>query len=585
MVCLQEAYKNSLSVEDVDSWTGTLVGRPKSGTFRTADIVGLDTLSFVAKTAFDKCIDDPERDIFKIPDFLEKMIKNKNLGQKTGAGFYKKIDKGVIHSIDFKSMDYTPMNKKRYGSIRIAKESTDLSVRIKKLVKADDTCGNFIWETVSRTLLYAASLNNLISDDIISIDSAMKWGFGWELGPFEVWDSIGLDYSLNRMKQEGKKIPLWIEDMIKEGHNSFYNFNDGNKVYYDINSKSYKNIPKDISAISFEVLKNQDKLLKKNWSASVVDLDDGVLGIEYHSVLKKELNPIDGSMLETIDWALDHVSENGYKGLVISGEGPNFCAGANLNMILAMAQRKDWDSINNVTGLMQNIMQKIRFSSFPVVAAPYGLVLGGGFETIGACDRIVAAAESYIGLVEVGVGLIPGAGGNLRMINNLSKKMKSSMPGAFPVVQKAFETIGFAKVATSAEHAKSYGYLTSDDIVVANRSQVLSKGKDEVLNMSSIGYTSPEEQKYKLPGASGRLVIKSSIKGLVKAGKISPHDALIAEKLGYVLTGGSKGGPLSPVDEQYLLDIEREMFVSLCGEPKTLDRIGFMLKKGKPLRN
>ena len=253
-------------------------------------------------------------------------------------------------------------------------------------------------------------------------------------------------------------------------------------------------------------------------------------------------------------------------------------------MILAMALRKDWDSINEVTQLMQNIMQKMRFSNFPVVAAPYGLVLGGGFETIGACDRIVAAAESYIGLVEVGVGLIPGAGGNLRMINNLSKKMKSAMPGAFPVVQKAFETIGFAKVGTSAEHARSYGYLKTDDLVVPNRSHILHTAKEQVLKLSE-SYSPPEEEKYRLPGGSGRLVIKSSIKSFVKSGKISEHDALIAEKLGYVLTGGSKGGPLSPISEQYLLDIERETFVSLCGEQKTLDRIDYMLKKGKPLRN
>jgi 3-hydroxyacyl-CoA dehydrogenase len=276
--------------------------------------------------------------------------------------------------------------------------------------------------------------------------------------------------------------------------------------------------------------------------------------------------------------------ENKYKGLILSGDGPNFCAGANLNMILAMASRKDWDSINNVTQLMQNVMQKIRFSNFPVVAAPYGLVLGGGFETIGACDRIVAASESYIGLVEVGVGLIPGAGGNLRMINNLSQKMKSAMPGAFPVVQKAFETIGFAKVGTSAEHSRSYGYLKSDDISMPNRSQILDRAKEEVLSMAST-YQAPEEQKFKLPGGSGRLVIKSSIKSFVKSGKISEHDALIAEKLGYVLTGGSKGGPLSPISEQYLLDIEREVFVSLCGEQKSIDRIEYMLKKGKPLRN
>jgi 3-hydroxyacyl-CoA dehydrogenase len=412
----------------------------------------------------------------------------------------------------------------------------------------------------------------------------MKWGFGWDLGPFEVWDALGLDYALNRMKEEGKAVPDWVSVMAAKGIKSFYSYDNGKKICYDKSKESYLALQVAENNMSFEQLKQQNNLIRKNWSASIIDLGDGVAGIEYHSALKKDLNPIDGSILETIDWALDWVSDNNYKGLVISGEGPNFCAGANLNMILAMAERKDWDSINQVTQLMQNIMQKVRFSNFPVVAAPYGLVLGGGFETIGACDRIVAASESYVGLVEVGVGLIPGAGGNLRMISNLSKKMKSAMPGAFPVVQKAFETIGFAKVGTSAEHARSYGYLTVDDIVIPNRDQILFKAKQEVISMSG-DYNPPEEQRYKLPGGSGRLVIKSSIKGFLKAGKISEHDALIAEKLGYVLTGGSKGGPMSPVSEQYLLDIEREVFVSLCGEQKTLDRIGYMLKKGKPLRN
>ena len=584
MVCLQEAYKGSLSVEDVDAWTGTLVGRPKSGTFRTADIVGLDTLAFVAKTAYDKCENDPERDKFNMPDFVQKMIENKWLGQKAGQGFYKKIDKGVIHSIDFKSMDYSPMNKKRYGSIRIAKESTELSLRLKSLVLSDDACGEFLWKSISSTMLYASSLTGEISDDIVNIDNAMKWGFGWELGPFEVWDALGLEYCVERMKGEGKKIPDWIEEMISKNISSFYSYNEGSKVFYDVASGQYQALSVNDKELSFSALKKKNNLIKKDWSASVVDLGDGVAGVEFHSVLKKELNPIDGSILQTIDWALDWVEENNYKGLVISGDGANFCAGANLTMILSMAERKDWDSIEGVTHLMQNVMQKIRFSPFPVVAAPYGLVLGGGFETIGACDKIVAAAESYIGLVEVGVGLIPGAGGNLRMIDNLSVKMKSAMPGAFPVVQKAFETVGFAKVGTSAEHSRSYGYLIDGDITVYNRDHVLSTAKSEVINMSE-SYSPPEEKSYKLPGASGRLVIKSSIKGFVKAGKISEHDALIAEKLGYVLTGGSKGGPMSPVSEQYLLDIEREVFVSLCGEQKTVDRIGYMLKKGKPLRN
>ena len=288
--------------------------------------------------------------------------------------------------------------------------------------------------------------------------------------------------------------------------------------------------------------------------------------------------------METLKFARDWTIENNYKGMVVSGDGKNFSAGANLNIILDFSEKKDWNSLENVINLMQGLMQELRFAPFPVVAAPFGLVLGGGFETIGACDRVVAAAESYIGLVEVGVGLIPGAGGNLRMISRLTKKINTMVPGAFPIVQQAFETIGYAKVSFSAKQAQSYGYLQKDDIIVVNREHLLNAAKEEALSMAE-GYKTPEIESFKLPGVSGRLAIKTMVKGLVKTKKLSEHDALIAEKLSHVLTGGDKGGPFSPVDEQYLLDIEREAFISLCGEQKTIDRIKYMLAKGKPLRN
>ena len=296
------------------------------------------------------------------------------------------------------------------------------------------------------------------------------------------------------------------------------------------------------------------------------------------------MNPIDGSILQTFHSALEWVKENSYVGLVISSDGPNFCAGANLTLILNSAYRKDWDELNRTVKIMQDILQSIRYAPFPVVAAPFGFVFGGGFEIIAACDRIVAAGESYIGLVEVGVGLIPGAGGNLRMISNLSRKIKSAMPGAFPIIQKAFETIGFAKVATSAKEAQAIGYLQKEDHIVVNRDHILSEAKNEVISMSD-SYEVPEVESFKLPGKSGRLVLEGTLKGFVKSGKISEHDALIGRKLGYVLTGGKKGGPFSPVDEQYLLDIERESFISLAGEQKSIQRIEYMMKRGKPLRN
>ena len=584
MATLEEAYKRNLSIEDVDALTGTLIGRPKSATFRTADVVGLDTLSFVAKTAYNNCLEDEERESFKLPDYIMKMLENNWLGQKSGQGFYKKIEKGLIYSIDLKTLEYTPQAKSRYASVRIARENVDSAKRFNALVNGKDVAGEFIWAVTSRALLYSANRLPEITDDIVNIDNAMKWGFAWSKGPFEIWDDLGLLATINRMKSDGRKIPEWVQKMVDSGFTEFYNFIDGKECYYDPESNTYLPTIKNQKELSFNSLKKNNNLIKHDWSASLVDLGDGVAGLEFHSVLKADLNPIDGSIMQSIQNAIEWVKDSGYSGLVISGDSTNFSAGANLNLILNAAQRKDWDGIELISKHMQDIMQNVRFSSFPVVAAPFGLVLGGGFEVIGACDKIIAAAESYIGLVEVGVGLIPGAGGNLRMLRNLSEKIKSPMPGAFPVVQKVFEVVGFAKVATSGKKAQAYGYLRKTDEIVVNRGHILHRAKEAVLELAP-SYKAPEIDTFKLPGMSGRLVLDGSIKGFLKSKKISEHDGFIAKKLGYVLTGGDKGGPFSPVDEQYLLDIEREAFVSLCGEPKSIARIEYMLAKGKPLRN
>ena len=583
-VTLHEARERNLSIEDVDALTGTLIGRPKSATFRTADVVGLDTMCFVSKTAYDKCVDDPEREIFKLPDYISKMVENNWLGQKTKQGFYKKIDKGVIHSLDFKTLEYTPMNKKKYAAFAIGKENTYLRDRLNAVVRSDDIAGEFLWKCFAQSLAYSANLLGEIADDVMSIDNAMKGGFGWELGPFEVLDAIGIKYFVDRCNHENIQIPKWLSDMPASKSKSIYILLDGKKHFYDYTQNKYVKIESNSKVIDFSVLDSNKKLINKHWSASLYDLGDGVASIKLHSVLKPELNPIDGSMMEVFAKSIDWVNENGYKGLVISGDGSNFCAGANLNLILQASERKDFKALETLIGAMQQIFQSLRFAKFPVVAAPYGLVLGGGMEIIGACDRRVAAAESYIGLVEVGVGLIPGAGGNLRMLSNLSKKIKTGITGTLPLVQKAFETIGFAKVATSAKQAQGYGYLLGDDKIIINREHILSEAKHSVIELSD-GYKTPEVESFKLPGAAGRIAIDVQAKGLVKAGKISEHDAFIGSKLAYVLTGGKKGGLFTAVDEQYLLDIEREAFLSLCGESKTQDRIRFMLTKGKPLRN
>ena len=584
MVTVNEAIKNKINIEDVDGLTGTLIGRPKSATFRTADVVGLDVMEFVAKTAYDKCIDDPYRDQYIIPDQIKKLIDDGNLGQKSGAGFYKKIDKGVIHVLDFETLEYRPINKQKFKAIALAKEQNTLEGKLRSAVFCDDVAGNFLWSIISKSLLYCSDLVGEVSDDIVNIDNALRWGFGWEKGPFELWDMLGFESVINKMKEDNLKISDWVLKMHEKGNKSFYKFENKNQLHYCNNNHDYIKIDLPENRITFSQFNRSNKVIKKDWSASMIDIGDGVLGVELHSVLKPDFNPLDGSMVSVLESAVQWVKDNNYKGLVISGDGVNFSAGANLNLILNAADRKEWDLIDRMTKTMQDTFQSLRFAPFPVIAAPFGFVLGGGYEICGSCDRIVAASESYIGLVEVGMGIIPGAGGNLRMLNNVSDSVKTMMPGSFPVVQKVFETVGFGRVATSAKEAKKLSYLRKDDKFIMNRLDLLHEAKKEVLDMAE-GYKAPEMREFKLPGASGRLVVDSTIKGFVKSKKISEHDAVVGKKLAYVLTGGDKGGPFSPVDEQYLLDIEREAFISLCGEQKTIERIQYFLKKGKPLRN
>lgn len=584
MLTLKLAREKRLSIPDVDVLTGTIIGHMKSATFRTADVVGLDTLVHVAENAYDKGEDDEEREIFVIPDYLKSILENGWLGQKSKQGFYKKVDKTIL-ALNLDTLEYEPSVKKKFDAIRVSKNETYLPGKLRSIVGIDDVAGNFLWELHAGMLIYSANRLPEISDDIVNIDNAMKWGFGWEMGPFEIWDALGVSQTVERMLGDGRKIPSWVKTMLENGHDSFYGFNGTENTYYDLASESMKPVPTHHLAVDFDVLKKTGGLIKKDWSASLVDLGDGVAAVSLHSVLQPTFNPIDGSVINMFDYSTDWVQENGFKGLVIVSEATHFSAGANLALMLRAIDEKDWESMEAMSKAMQDTLQKLRFAPFPVVAAPHNLALGGGYETIGATDRIVSAAELYTGLVEVGVGLIPGAGGNLRMIMKTQDRMSKGRAGAFQVAQKAFEAIGFAKISMSAKHAVSIGYLTRDDKIIVNGDHRIIRAKEEVLAMSD-DYTAPElRTDLFLPGKGGRLAVKASVKGFLKSGKISEHDALIAEKLAFVLTGGDKGGIMKPLDEQYLLDIEREAFVSLAGEPKTRSRIEYMLKRGKPLRN
>ena len=583
-VTMNTAIEQGLTVEEVDKLTGTVVGRAKSATFRTADIVGLDTMINVQGTSYDNLPDDEEREEFKIPDFLKQLVDKGNLGAKTKAGFYKKTDDGIL-SLDLKTGEYGPQKKVRFDGFRLAKDRQNPGEKIKAMAYSDDRGGKFFWEVLSRTLIYSANRIPEISDDIINIDNAMKWGYGWEAGPFEVWDNIGVREATERMENDGKIVPKWVKDMLASGRESFYEAKDGCLTYYDVLSNAVKTETCGEKSINLNLHKTSGHVVKRNWSASLIDLGDGVLNVEFHSVLQPVLNPIDGSVGMTIQEGMDLLDAGKYKAMVIGHQGANFCAGANLAGILQVCEDKDWDKLEDAVKQLQDLTQRIRFSKSPVIAAPHHLTLGGGFELIGPAAHRVALGELYVGLVEVGVGLIPGAGGNLRMILNLMENSGKGRMNAFQVSQKAFETIGFAKVATSADEAKFVGYLLKTDTIVLNNDQRIYAAKQKAIEIAE-GYEPPQyREDLKLPGTGGRTAMAMAIKGFKVQGKISNHDEFIAKKLAYVLTGGDKAGLTKTVDEQYLLDIEREAFVSLAGEKLTQDRISYMLKKGKPLRN
>ena len=581
MLSMQLTREMQLRIEEVDKLTGPILGRPKSATYRTADVVGLDTLAHVATSSYQKGENDERRDVFQIPDYMKKMIENKLLGQKVRAGFYKKVD-GEILSINFDTLEYEPQVKVRFVSLKNAKTYSTTGEKIRALAYSDDKAGKFVWELLSQTLIYAANRIPEISDDIVNIDRAMRWGFGWELGPFEIWDMLDPVRSVQRMKKEGKDVPGWVLEMLQTEHPSFYRVQDKKLWYYSIPDKQHKPVPVNPKHIQPKL---QGVRVKKNWSASVYDIGDGVAFLDFHSVLKADMNPVDGSMLDMLGDMITWIPQQGFKGLIIGSQGPNFSAGANLQMILELSRAKNWTAIEQLSKTFQDITQQLRFAPFPVVTAPFNITLGGGFEISAASDRIVASAELYCGAVEVGVGLIPGAGGNLRVLMNFMAAMEKMRPGPFPPVQKAFETIGFAKVSTSAKEAVKLGYLKRSDAIVINPDFQVYQAKQAVLELAQ-NYQPPQERDdLILPGMDGFLVLKDSLKNFVKQGKISEHDRLIGEKLAWVLCGGDKASFTRPVREQDILDLEREAFVSLCGEKLSQDRMEHMLKTGKPLRN
>jgi 3-hydroxyacyl-CoA dehydrogenase len=572
-----------LTVEEVDKLTGPVLGRPKSATFRTCDVVGLDTLVNVANGLKDNCPNDEMKHLFTLPDYVAKMHENKWLGDKTGQGFYKKVkgDKGKseILALDLNTLEYRAQNKVKFATLETTKTIDNLQDRYKVLISGKDKAGEFYSKSFYALFAYVANRIPEISDEVYRIDEALKAGFGYEVGPFESWDFVGVEDAVKGMEAAGIEVAAWVKEMLSSGFKSFYTIKEGRKYYYDIQKKEYVIVP---GLDDFIILSHipKEKVLWSNAGTTIKDLGDGILNIEFHT----KMNAIGSEVLMGLNKAID-MAEKDYRGLVISNEGANFSAGANLAMVFMMAVEQEFDEIDFSIRAFQNTVMRVRYSSIPVIAAPQGMALGGGCEICLHADKVVAAAETYIGLVEFGVGVIPAGGGTKEFALRFSDGMRD---GDILInnLREKFLTIGQAKVATSAYEAFDLGILREgQDRVVVNAARRIAEAKKEAIAMAEAGYTKPVQRNdIKVLGQSGLGIVYVGANSMYSGGYISSHDKLISEKLGFVLCGGDLS-EVQEVSEQYLLDLEREAFLKLLTERKTLERIQSILTSGKVLRN
>jgi 3-hydroxyacyl-CoA dehydrogenase len=573
--------KLGLTIDEVDTLTGPIIGRPKSATFRTADVVGIDTLVKVAKGVADNCPGDEAKDIFTIPSWLEKIVANNWLGDKTGQGFFKKIkstEGKEILTLNLQTLEYGPRIKPKFASVDAAKPVEDLKQRIQMLHAAPDKAGEFYRLFHYSLFSYISHRIPEISDELYRVDDAMMAGFGWETGAFESWDTLGVAKTAEAMKAAGYSIAPWVEKMLASGAGSFYKVEKGKKMYYDLASGSYQPVP---GGEAFLVLSHHaDKLVWKNSACRLYDIGDGVAGFEWST----KMNSIGGEVLEGLNKAIG-IAEEKFKGLVIANESANFSAGANVGMIFMLAIEQEYDELDMAIRMFQNSMMRVRYSSVPVVIAPHGLTLGGGCEMNLHADKVHAAAETYIGLVELGVGLIPGGGGSKEFALRAGDELHEDEPETITLKNRFF-TVATARVATSAQEAFDIGILRKGhDEVVMNINRRIAEAKQSVVTMYDEGYVMPVPRKdVKVLGRMGLGALYAGINGMWRGGYATDHDVLVARKLAYVMCGGDLSEQ-SLVTEQYLLDLEREAFLSLCGEKKTLERIQSVLKSGKPVRN
>lgn len=568
----------NLNIEEVDKLTGPVIGRPKSATFRTVDVVGLDTLVHVANGIYKNCPNDEAHNLFKLPDFISKMLENKWLGSKSGQGFYKKEGK-KINVLDLKTLEYKDKKRVRFETLEQTKSIENIIDRFKILVNGKDKAGEFYRKSFAAMFAYVSNRVPEISDDLYKIDDAMKAGFGWEHGPFKIWDAVGVSFGLDLIKKEGLSAAKWVSDMIDNDIDNFYSVKDGISFYYNLSDKNHVKIPGQDAFIILDNIR-ESKEVFKNSGVVIEDLGDGILNCEFRS----KMNTIGGDVLNGLNKAVD-LAEKNYQGLVIGNQGANFSVGANIGMIFMMAVEQEYDELNAAIKYFQDTMMRMRYCSIPTVAAPHGMTLGGGCELSMHADMIVAASETYIGLVEFGVGLIPGGGGSKEMAMRASDSFQKN-DVELNILQEYFLTIGMAKVSTSGYEAFDLGILQKGkDKIIVNKDRQLATAKAYVKLMSCQGYTKPIKRiDIKVLGKQALGMFLVGTDSMQASKYISQHDQKIANKLAYVMAGGDLSEP-SMVSEQYLLDIEREAFLSLCTERKTLERIQHMLKTGKPLRN
>jgi 3-hydroxyacyl-CoA dehydrogenase len=586
---LRQMEALNMTIEEVDACTGPAVGWPKSATFRTADLVGLDVLVHVVRNIYENIPDDESREMYRVPKLVEDMLARGWLGEKTGGGFYKRVKKGgesEILTLDWHKMEYRPRQKAKFGSVEAGKGIENTRERLRALVgpalegKTGDKANQFLWNGLSETCLYAARRIPEIANSIVDVDRAMRWGFGWELGPFEMWNAIDVERMAKAMDRDGKEMPLLVDRVLNSVKKVFYESEKGNTLYFDLATSSLKPVEEPPGIIILKSLKERTPVVQSNSGASLIDLGDGVLCCEFHS----KMNSIGGDIVAMIHAGIARLDSE-FEAMVIANQAPNFSVGANLMLLLISAQEQEWDDIHMAVRQFQRVNMAIKYASRPVVVAPQGMALGGGCEISLHGARIHAAGESYIGLVEAGVGLIPGGGGTKEMLIRANERSAGGQNlDLFHALKPVFETIAMAKVSSSGEEARSLGFLRPSDLIAMNRDRQVADAKQTALAMVRAGYRPRPPAQIAVLGEEFLAAAKLAIHMLVRGEYASEYDGVVARKLAFILAGGGITSPQT-VSEQYILDLEREAFVSLCGQRKTQERVAHTLKTGKPLRN